>query len=142
MIILDTLFTFFITVSFAILFNVRGKLIVYSAIGGCISIVFYWITMELGYTYPVAYFIGTAATALYSEVMSRPLKTTVPTLLVAALIRLAPGGGVYYTMFYLIKSDYTNAVLKGTETFITAGAMALGIIIVSTFSMVIKSTKI
>ncbi|MEG0137102.1 MAG: threonine/serine exporter family protein, partial [Cetobacterium sp.] len=97
MFFLEVLFAFFITASFAILFNVRGKLIVYSGIGGAISWFFYLLFTEKGYSYSTCYLLATAATAFYSEIMAKKLKTTVPTLLIAALIPMAPGGGVYYT---------------------------------------------
>ncbi|MGL5369081.1 MAG: threonine/serine exporter family protein, partial [Cetobacterium somerae] len=41
MFFIEVIFAFFITISFAILFNVRGKLIIYSGIGGAISWLFY-----------------------------------------------------------------------------------------------------
>lgn len=130
---LEVLFSFFITASFAYLFNVRGKYIIYSAVGGAISWFFYLLFKEMHFTYSTCYLLATALTALYCEIMGKLTKTTVTNLLVAALIPMAPGGGVYYTMFYLVKNDYENFILKGIETSVIAGSMALGIIVVSTF---------
>nr|WP_307775640.1 threonine/serine exporter family protein [uncultured Cetobacterium sp.] len=143
MIFVDTFFSFFITASFAILFKVKGMLIIYSAIGGSISAFVYLYLMEQSFSYSISYLIATAVTALYSEIMAKKLKTTVPTLLVSALIRLAPGSGVYYTMLYFIQNKYNDAFLKGMETSIIAGSMALGIIFVSTLFRVFnyKSQK-
>lgn len=141
MIFLEVLFSFFITVSFAILFNVRGKFIIYSGIGGAISWFIYLILKEQGYTYPVCFLIATTITAFYSEATAKIVGTTVPTLLIAALIPLAPGGGVYYTMLYLIQNKYHESLLKGIETSITAGSMALGIILVSTCFRVFNYRK-
>ncbi|WP_297598181.1 threonine/serine exporter family protein [uncultured Cetobacterium sp.] len=132
MFFLEVLFAFFITASFAIIFNVRGKLIFYSGIGGAISWFFYLLFTEKGYSYSTCYLLATAITAFYSEVMAKKLKTTVPTLLIAALIPMAPGGGVYYTMLYLIENNYQESMLKGMETSIIAGSMALGIILITT----------
>ncbi|MGL4868426.1 MAG: threonine/serine exporter family protein, partial [Cetobacterium sp.] len=124
-----------------ILFNVRGKFLLFSGIGGAISWFFYLLFTKYDYSYSTCYLLATAITALYSEIMAKILKTTVPTLLIAALIPMAPGGGVYFTMLYLIKSQYQHSLLKGMETSIIAGSMALGIILVTTCFKLFHHTK-
>lgn len=132
MFFIQILFSFMVTVSFAVMFNVKGKYITYSALGGALSWFLYLIFSEkLNLTYSTCYFLATAITTLYCEVMAKLLKTTIPNLLIAALIPLAPGGGVYYTMLYLIENKYRECLLKGIETSIIAGSMALGIIVIS-----------
>lgn len=141
MFFLEVFFAFFITVGFAIIFNVRGNLIFYSGIGGSISWFFYLILTDNNYSYSTAYLVATAATALYTEIMARKLKTTVPTLLIAALIPLAPGGGVYYTILYLIENKYQESMLKGMQTLIIAGSMAVGIILITTIFKMFENIK-
>ena len=70
--------------------------------------------------------------AIYSEIVAKKLSTPVTTILIAALIPLAPGGGIYYTMYNLLDKNYPIAVQKGIQTFIIAGAMAVGIFSAST----------
>lgn len=141
MFFIEVIFAFFITISFAVLFNVRGKLIIYSGIAGAISWLFYLIFTNEGYSYSTCYLLATAITAFYSEIMAKKLQTTVPTLLIAALIPMAPGGGVYYTMLYLVQNKYQESVLKGMETLIIAGSMALGIILVTTLFRIFHIIK-
>ncbi|MGL4652779.1 threonine/serine exporter family protein [Cetobacterium sp.] len=141
MFFIEVIFAFFITVSFAILFNVRGKLIIYSGIGGAISWFFYLFFMKRGYSYSNCYLLATAITAFYCEIMAKKVQTTVPTLLIAALIPMAPGGGVYFTMLHLIQNRYQEFMLKGMETSIIAGSMALGIILVTTCFRIFHITK-
>ena len=141
MFLIEVIFAFFITDSFAILFNVRGKLIIFSGIGGAISWLFYLLFTKEGFSYSTCYLLATAITAFYSEIMAKKLQTTVPTLLIAALIPMAPGGGVYYTMLYLIQNKYQDSILKGMETSIIAGSMALGIILMTTFFRIFHLTK-
>lgn len=141
MFFIEVIFAFFITISFAVLFNVRGKLIIYSGIAGAISWLFYLIFTNEGYSYSTCYLLATAITAFYSEIMAKKLQTTVPTLLIAALIPMAPGGGVYYTMLYLVQNKYQESVLKGMETLIIAGSMALGIIFVTTLFRIFHIIK-
>lgn len=141
MFFIEVSFAFFITISFAILFNVRGKLVLFSGLGGALSWFFYLLFTKYSYSYSTSYLLATALTAFYSEIMAKKLKTTVPTLLIAALIPMAPGGGVYFTMLYLIESRYEESILKGVETFMIAGSMALGIILVTTCFRLFHHTK-
>ena len=59
----------------------------------------------------------------------------------AALIPLAPGGGIYYTMLHLLNNQYKLSLLKGAETLVLAGAMALGVIIGMSFSKIFFRLK-
>ena len=73
------------------------------------------------------YFLATLSLSLYSEMIARKIKTPVTNILIAALIPLAPGGGIYYTMYNIIEKNYSLAIKKGMSTFVIACAMALGI---------------
>ncbi len=138
---IEIFFSFLVTVGFAILFNVRGKFIIYSGVGGAISWFFYLIFKEQGYQVSSCYLLATLITSLYCEIVARKIKTTVPTLLIAALIPLAPGGGIYYTMLHLLNNQYKLSLLKGAETLVLAGAMALGVIIGMSFSKIFFRLK-
>ena len=52
------------------------------------------------------------------------------------MIPLVPGGGIYYTMYYIVQDSISKAVEKGIETFIISGSIAIGILTVSTFSQI------
>ncbi|MCJ8343816.1 MAG: threonine/serine exporter family protein [Cetobacterium sp.] len=125
-------FSLSVTYSFCLIFNVRGKASIFSSIGGAMSWMSYLIGLHYGWSDGFNYLFATMLIALLSEIMARVLKTPVTTLLIAALIPLAPGGGVYYTLYYLIQKMYHESFLKAVQTCVIAAAMALGIIIVST----------
>lgn len=116
-----------VTIGFGIVFNVKGKNLIYSSIGGGISWFIYLKCEEFNLTDGPRFFIATLILALYSEIIAKKLKIPATIVLIPALIPLAPGGGIYYTMYNLIEKNYPLALEKGINTFIIAGAMALGV---------------
>jgi uncharacterized membrane protein YjjB (DUF3815 family) len=48
---------------------------------------------------------------------------------VTGIFPLVPGAGIYYTAYYFVTGDAVMASQKGSETVITALAIALGIIL-------------
>ena len=48
--------------------------------------------------------------------------------LIPGIFPLVPGAGIYYTAYYLIMNEMKSFSKKGTETFLIAGAIALGIV--------------
>ena len=48
-----------------------------------------------------------------------------------SVISLVPGGSLYYTLLHLINKDSASALTSGTNTLLTAGGIAVGIVIVS-----------
>ena len=62
--------------------------------------------------------------------------------MIASLIPLAPGGGIYYTMYNLLDKNYDLALQKGVETFIIAGAMAMGVYAGSTIFRLYDNLKL
>lgn len=120
------------TCGFGLMFNIKNKNLLHTSIAGGLSWAIYLLGQKLEYSEGVSYFIATFAMAIYSEIVAKKLSTPVTTILIAALIPLAPGGGIYYTMYNLLDKNYPIAVQKGIQTFIIAGAMAVGIFSAST----------
>lgn len=112
---------------FGIIFKVKGKNLLHTSIAGGISWFVYLYGKKMNLTVGLDYFLATLLLSLYAEIVSRKIKTTVTAILIPALIPLAPGGGIYYTMYNLIDKNYPMALEKGITTFIMAGAMAVGI---------------
>lgn len=117
------------SLGFAILFNVRGKKLVFAALGGLFS---WGMFVLLGFVIesePVRYFIVAAVISIYAEVMARVLRTPTTTFIMTSLIPLIPGGSLYYTMAYAFESDLTRFLEKGIYTLQLALALALGVIV-------------
>lgn len=116
---------------FAILFNIRGKKLIVSSLGGLLS---WTLFVLLGYlsieSEPIRYFIVAATISLYAEIMARIFRTPTTTFIITSLIPLIPGGSLYYTMAYAFDSDLNRFLEKGLYTLQLAVALALGILVV------------
>ena len=135
----EIIFAILATLGFGIIFEIRGKNLYFSAIAGGIAWGTYIIALHLGSSLFFAYFISSAILTLFSEMMARHLKTPVTSILISGLIPLVPGGGVYYTMHYILDKDMEQAVFKGVETFLIAGAISFGIVVVSSLVRILKT---
>ena len=105
------------TVGFGVLFNIKGKKLYLAGIGGMLGGVIYSFCKMNEFPEALSLFYAGVGFALYSEIFARICHTPVTTFIICALIPLVPGKGMYET---------------GLDTLIYAGALALGIILVST----------
>ncbi|AYE33011.1 threonine/serine exporter family protein [Clostridium septicum] len=135
----ETLAAFVATIGFGILFNIKGKKLIFAGIDGAIGWFVYKFILILGLSQVSALFIASISISIFSEVYARVLKTPVTTFIVCALIPLVPGGGMYYTMVEAITGNIMESLETGINTLASAGSLALGIICVSTVTRIIMS---
>ena len=109
-----------------LVFNVRGKLIFFTSLGGAIGWFVYLLCRPLQNDLVVI--------TIYSEVMARIHKVPVTGYLLIALLPMVPGGGIYYTMEYCIAGNTQMFLETGLHTLGIAGALALGILLVSSLN--------
>ena len=64
--------------------------------------------------------------------MARVRKRPVTAYLLISVFPLVPGAGIYYTMQYAIQGDASRFLSRGMHTLGLSGALALGILLVST----------
>jgi len=69
--------------------------------------------------------------------MARIRKYPAISYLVISVFPLIPGAGIYYTTNHLVRGDMTRFAEQGLYTIEIAGAMAVGILLVSTVFRVI-----
>lgn len=117
-------------VGFCFTYNLKGSVIFTASLGAAIG----WAVFQL--LAPVSndiaqYFFATIVISIYSEIMARIFKAPVTVFLIIALLPLVPGGGIYYTMEYCINGNMDMFINEGVHTFFIAGALAVGIILVS-----------
>lgn len=133
-IIIQTIYALIATLGFGIIFNIHGKNLIFATIGGGISWFFYLLGLKFHFTTTATFFFSAVIFSIYSEILARKLKTPVTTLVVCSLIPLVPGSGMYYTMYQAVTGDVMRSLELGINTLANAGALALGIIFVSTIT--------
>lgn len=104
-------------VAFCLVLNHHGKLMVVSSLGGGVG----W--------------------AAYAEVMARLMKAPATGFLVVGILPFVPGGGIYYTMEYCLSGDTELFLTTGIHTFGVAGAVAVGILLVSSITRLLREGR-
>lgn len=131
----------------AFLFNAGKPDIIPAAITGGIG----WFVYRLVFVYfalpeSVGYLLGSITIALLSEILAYLIKNPATVYLLPALFPLVPGYGLFATMQALVTGEINQAVTLGYNALIAAGAIALGIAVVTSgahlLSAIIRKTKI
>ena len=118
-------------VGFGIIFHLRGKLLFITPIGGVLLWAVY-LALEGPIESVVARsLIATMAAAIFCESIARIMKIPVTLFMIIAILPLVPGSGIYYTMLACTKSDWAQFSSKGLETLGVAGAIAVGMLLIS-----------
>lgn len=117
---------------FAFVFNVHGRGFALCILGGGIVWAIYCLADYLGCSEPLSYFFAAIVSGLYSEVMARIRKYPATSYLVISLMPMFPGAGVYYATSFFVQSDMTSFAARGYATIAIAGAIAIGVLSVST----------
>lgn len=128
-------------IGFFILFNIHGPGGFLCALGSGITWAAYCISLQLGATTLIGYFVATLAAASYAEVMARIRKYPAISYLVISIFPLIPGAGIYYTTNHLIRGNMEDFAAQGTNTIAIAGIIAVGILLVSTTVRLINNLK-
>lgn len=116
-----------VTFGFAIIFNIKGRLIIYPCVAGMLSWIIFSIFINNNFSYGITYFSSALVLSIYAEIISRYKNIIATQILIPALIPLAPGGGIYYTIYNVIDKNYSLALSYGVDTMIIAGSMAIGV---------------
>ena len=119
-------------IGFAILFNIHGPGVLLCALGGFLAWGAYCIAYPLLQNEAISYFIAAVIASIYAELMARVRKFPAISYLVVSIFPLLPGAGIYYTTNYLVQGDMASFTESGMDTIAIAGALAVGILIVST----------
>lgn len=116
---------------FSIIYNIRGMKLFAASAGGALSWAVYLLMGNMGMSYSGAIFIATMSAGFLSEILARIMKTPVTILFVPMLIPLVPGRLLFYMTSNFMVEDYVVAGEYGQRLLFEAGAIALGIIMVS-----------
>lgn len=126
---------------FFIVFNIHGPGGFLCALGGMVTWIAYGLLQHWDSNGILAYFIATMVAAFYSETMARIRKYPAISYLVVSAFPLIPGAGIYYTTNHLVRGDMSSFAAQGTHTIAIAGAMAVGILLISTVFRLVSTHK-
>lgn len=129
------------TFAFGIIYRLKGKKLIAASIGGGLGWTVYIFFKARGNTEPGSFLFASMAITIYSEIVARFLKTPVTSTLIASLIPLVPGSGVYFTMSYFIQGKTELANEKGVQTLLITVAISVGILMISAFSEIFYKVK-
>ncbi|MDF2880874.1 MAG: rane protein [Clostridiaceae bacterium] len=139
--LLNFIYASLATLAFGIIFNIRGKKLAFASLGGGISWAVYLLSLRLFSSMIFSYFLAASIVTLYSEIMARVLKAPITTFVICAIIPVVPGGGMYNTMLESVKGNVQTALSIGVETITIAGAIAVGILFISTIIKIVFINK-
>ena len=132
-ILLQCIFAFFSCIGFSIIFNVRGKMVFYAALGGALGCLAFETVALFTDAELTQYFIASLTISFFSEIVARIKKVPVTVCLIPGLIPYVPGGGIYYTMMYFISGNTLEFLTSFIQTVSIAGSLSFGTIVISSF---------
>jgi uncharacterized membrane protein YjjB (DUF3815 family) len=126
---------------FSVLFNVRGRKMLFAALGGVAGWSVYLLIRRLGGSPVLATFVASVSIGVYAELVSGLGGHPATLFIVSAIIPLIPGGGIYATLSRALHGEIQGTVSAGLETLYLAGAIATGVALVSSLRMVLRRLR-
>lgn len=140
-IVLTVVASFGATIGSAIVFNTSKYDIVRAGIVAAAGWLVYTLLKNTSASVAVAYFAGAFVVALFSEILAYWLKNPATVYLLPGLFPLVPGGGMFQTMEAAVSGNMSDALSIGFSTLTAAGAIAIGIAVVSSLARIVNKIK-
>lgn len=128
-----------VSAAFCVLFQVRGFNIVAAGINGALGYLIY--LSFPGDRILMGFLLSSAFMAVYAEAAARVRRAPAILFLSAALIPIVPGGGLFECALKLLNGQKQEALEQFGEVMLQAGAIAVGIILVSSVMQIISGKK-
>lgn len=132
------IYAFIATVGFAIFFNISRKILFWVGTTGAIGWVINFYFTGINLNVALNFFLSAVAVSVFAEILAIKTKNPSTVFSIPGIYPLVPG----YTLYTMMRYFSINNVPKGLETLIDAvtkaGAIALGIIVISTLSSLRK----
>ncbi len=132
MILMQVIGTFAAVMSVAITLGVPKKFLWYAGLVGAVGWLVYLLLGAAGASTVASMFVAALAVAMISHIFARLKKTPVTLFLIAGILPLVPGVGMYRIVYNLITSNNSLAGYYFSETMQIAGMIALAIFIMDT----------
>lgn len=118
------------TIAFALIFGVPGKYYFLCGVTGAAGWFLYLLFSQIGASATESTFVATVVVVLLSRIFSVIAKSPVTVFLISGIIPLVPGGGIYWTSYYLVTNQTALAFDSGLSAVRVAVSIVLGIVIV------------
>ena len=136
--ILEFVGAFAATVGFAIFFNASRKSLLWVGTTGAVGWILSVLLLKQNMTSAWAYLIASMGVAFFAEFFAIQTKNPSTVFSVPGIYPLVPGYGLYQTMYYFTIKEIDLATNTMLETLSNAGAIALGIIVISSLRNIRK----
>lgn len=135
--------SFLTAFGFTILYNIPKRVVLPASLTGAIGWTTHFFLMNYLMTVNfIATIIASFFIAFVSQIFARKLKKPVILFTLPGLIPLVPGGMVYNMMRAFVEGNTDLGFQFAVNTFLTAGALALGLSINSAFFQLFASRDI
>lgn len=139
-IIVEFICSYFLTVGFAYYLYTPKKSIIKVGIIGATGWCVYKLLIYLNMDAVIATFLATCLIGLIGEMLARKHKKAATVYLLPSILPLVPGAGMYNTMMCFINKQ-SDGFIIGVNTLMVAGAIACGILIISSVFKILKNKK-
>lgn len=127
------------TMGYAVFFHLPKKLLVYAGLTGAIGWMVNVLLTQADSSIAFANLAAAIAVAVMSEFFSRISKNPVTMFVIPGILPITPGYSLYMTMYYFTQNRIEDALSKGLQTLAIAGAIAIGIMLVSSFGKISRN---
>ncbi len=136
------LLTFVATVGFAIYFRLRDKkLLLAAGLCGAVGYGVYVFSKNLFIGDALPTLLAAMTVGLMGEWLSRVFKAPALIMILPGIVPLVPGGKLYQMMVHFVQSDFLPALDQAAQTTFIAGAISLGILAASVFSVSLRRMR-
>lgn len=120
------------TAAFAVLFGVPGKHYISCGFVGMLGWMLYIVlTRYAGATPSEATFASTLLVTFVSRFMSVLRKCPVTVFLICGIFPLVPGGGIFWTTYYIVSDQLQMALQSGFGSIKVVAAIVFGILVIT-----------
>ena len=128
---LHFIYSFMATIGFAVFFNAPKSTLIHSGFVGGVGWTLFYFLLKITENTILANFIAAILVSYISEILARKLKQPAVVFIIPGIIPLVPGLGMYNTMLFLVQKDYNNAIAAGADALFVAGAISLGVLVIT-----------
>lgn len=139
--IVSIISAFISTIGFSIVFHIQKKHLLICGLVGALGWTIYLLLEKLGTGSILASFVAALTVTQLSYFLSKRRKTPITVFLIAGIIPLVPGLGLYRTMYAILEANYSVAIEYATLTFEIAGVIAGAIVIISLLPLLWRKSR-